>query len=268
MRQVTRCVLMAALLSAFSAAVAGPQEQIDRSRNPSEQALLMPQPKHVKLLVVGDDGAPMSKVAVEHANHIDELTTAPDGTVEFNTSAPYFVLGKPGYESVRLATESTATSRVALHKLPGGEQFRVCFDAELSARAPGWNGIFQVPKSKARKARAEKRDVDYVARVVTIKSRSKRLWVEQGRGPMWGGGIPEDSDVWKATRYREVTYKLGDLPVVDAKEWMPDGKCMRSVGLFTESILYYGLDCESTQPLDDLVDQACAIPDAAKHPIP
>jgi hypothetical protein len=90
------------------------------------------------------------------------------------------------------------------------------------------------------------------------------MWVEQGRGPMWGG-VPEDSRVWTATRYREVTYKLGDLRVSDEKVWLPDGKCERSLGFFSESILYYGLDCQSVQPLDDLVDQACAVPDAPKR---
>ncbi len=256
---------MAAWFSALNAVAACPQEQIDRSRDTLTQALLTPQPKHVNLLVTGDDEVPLPQVRIEYANLKDDKATDPNGKVGFNTSAPYFVLSLPGYESVRLATADAAEYRAVLHKLPGGEQFRACTDAELSARVPGWNGVFQVPKSKGTKATAEKIDVDYYARVVSARSGLKRLWAEQGRGPMWGGKGPEDKDVWKAIRYREVMYKLGDLPVVDAKEWMPDGKCQRSLGMWSESILYYGLDCKSVQPLDDLLDQACVVPDTSKR---
>jgi hypothetical protein len=268
MRQMMCCVLTVACFSAFDAVVACPQEQIDLSRYPYAQALLMPQPKHVNLLVTGDDGVPLSQVRIEHANLKDELVTDPNGKVGFNTSAPYFVISRPGYESVRIATEDATDYRAVLHKLPGGEPFRVCTDVELSARVPGWKGVFQIPKRGAAKASAEKLDVDYVARTVSAKSGSKLLWAEQGRGPMWGGGGPEDSDVWKATRYREVVYKLGDDLVIDAKEWMPDGKCQRSLGLFVESILYYGLKCRSVQPLDDLLDHACGVPDASMRQLP
>lgn len=262
MTRMARCVLTVAWLSALNAVLASPQEQIDRSRDPSAQALLMPQPKHVNLLVLGDDGVPLSQVRIEHANLKDDLVTDSNGKVKFNTSAPYFVLGRPGYESIRLATEDAADYRVVLHKLPGGEQFRVCTEVELSALVPGWKGVFQIPKSVSAKASAEKLDVDYYARAVSAKSGRKLIWAEQGRGPMWGGADPEDADVWKAARIREVTYKLGDSAIIDAKEWMPDGKCQRSLGLFGESILYYDLDCKSVQQLDDLLDHACAVPDA------
>jgi hypothetical protein len=228
----------------------------------------MPQPKHVNLQVTGDDGAPLSHVRIEYANLKDELTTDLNGGVGFDTSAPYFVLGRPGYESLRLATEDAADYRAVLRKLPGGEQFRVCTDAELSARVPGWKGIFQIPRSAAARASDEKLDVDYVARTVSAKSGWKLLWAEQGRGPMWGGEGLGDTEVWKATHYREVVYKLGDFQVIDAKEWMPNGKCQRSLGLFEESILYYGLDCKSVLPLDNLLDRACVVPDAAKRQLP
>ena len=267
MRQMARCMLTAAWFSALNAVVAFPQEQIDRSRDPSTQALLMPHPKHVNLLVTGEDGMPLSQVRVEHANMKDDLATDSNGKVGFNTSAPYFVLSRPGYESLRLATQDAADNRATLHKLPGGEQFRVCTDADLSARVPGWKGVFQIPKSGAAKARSERSDVDYVARAFSAKSGSKLLWAEQGRGPMWGGGGPSDSDVWKATHYKESTYKLRDFTVIDAKEWSPDGKCERSLGVFVESVLYFNLDCQSVQPLDGLMDQVCAVPDAFKQPL-
>jgi hypothetical protein len=267
MRQMVRFALATSWLLVSIAVVARPQEQIDRSRNPSEQGLLLPQPRHVSLLVVGDDGTPLSQVHVEHANLKDDLFTDQNGKVEFNTSAPYFVLSRPGYESVRLATKDTAVYRAALHKLPGGEQLRVCTDAELSARAPGWNGVFQIPQGKETKATTEKFDVDFFSRVISAGSGSKRLWVEQGRGVMWFG-LFEDSDVWKATRYRGVTYKLGDLQIIDAKVWLPNGQCLRSVGFFGESIVYYNLNCDAAQPLDDLIDQACVVPDALKRLLP
>jgi hypothetical protein len=265
---MTRCVLAAAWLFAFHAVVACPQEQIDRSRDRSAQLLLLSQPRHVNLLVTGVDGVPLSRVRVEYSNLKDELATDLNGKVAFNTSAPYFTLGRPGFESLRLATEDAADYRAVLHKLPGGEQFRVCTDAELSARVPGWKGVFQIPRSAAAKASAEKPDVDYVARTVSAKSGSKLLWAEQGRGPMWGGGGPKDTDVWTATHYREVEYKLGGFQVIDAKEWMPNGKCQRSLGLFGESILYYDLDCKSVHPLDNLLDQACVVPDVSKRQFP
>jgi hypothetical protein len=268
MRKVACYLLTAGCITAFNAARASPQEQIDRSRDTLTQALLIPQPKHVSLLVTGDDGVPLSQVRIDHANLKNDLVTGPNGKVGFTTSAPYFVLSRPGYESVRLATKDTADYSAVLHKLSGGEQFRVCTDAELTARVPGWNGIFQVPQSKATKSTTEKVDVDYWFRVVSARSGWKRLWAEQGRGPMWGGGGPEDKDVWKATHYRGVTYTLGDMTVVDAKEWMPDGKCQRSIGMFSESITFYGLNCKSVQPLDDLLDQACMVPDALKRLLP
>lgn len=268
MKQMVRYLLAAACLLAFNFVVASSQEQIDRSqRSPFELALLLPQPKHVSVIVLGENGLPVPDVSVEHANLKNELVTDANGKAEFNTSAPYFVLSKPGYESVRLATEDAEASRVALHQLAKGEQFPVCTNTELSLRAPGWNGIFQLPKIKGTKATVEKYDVDYAYRVVSPQSGRKRLWVEQGRGPMWGG-LPEDSEVWKATRYRGASYKLGDLEISDAKVWLPNGKCVRSMGWFGESIVYYGLNCDATQPLDDLMDKACAIPDASKHLLP
>lgn len=267
---VTSVMPRFAVIGGILALVAGvsvAQEQFDRSKEPAVQVLLLRQPRHVKVLVAGEDGKPLSEVRVEHANLKGDLVTDPDGKVEFSTSAPYFVLGRPGYESVRLATEEATDDRATLRKLPAGEQFRVCSQADLSAKVQGWNGVFQLPKARTAKATTEKLDVDYWARGVAAKSRSKLQWGEQGRGPMWGG-IEEDEEVWGSARYKEITYRLGSLSVIDAKSWLHDGTCQRSVGFWGESILYYGLNCDSVQPLDDLIDQACAIPDASKRLFP
>jgi hypothetical protein len=266
MRHAVQFALAVFCLFAPGAVTAFAQEQVDLSGYPNMRALLLPQPKHVRLLTVGEDGTPLAQVQVEHANLKDELATDSNGKVEFNTSAPYFVLSKPGYEGIRLATVDVADYRAVLHKFPEGPQFKVCTGAEMSARAQGWHGVFQVPKSTGAKVTAEVTEADYVARGIWFRSRPKRLYAEQGRGPMWGG-LPEDSDVWEATRYRGAYWKLGDLQVVDAKAWMPNGKCKRSLGFWGESIRYYDLDCDSAQPVDELIDGTCADPTASKRPL-
>jgi hypothetical protein len=237
------------------------------SNSNPQSLLLLPQPIHVNGQVVGEDGKPIARVRAVHAKLMHEVVTDNDGRIEFNTSAPSFVLQLPGYESAWLQTKDAVGFHVVLHKLPRGASFTTCTAANLAAKIPGWNGIFQIPAVKGVKALAEKSDVDYLARTVQVRSASRTVSLVQGRGTMWGDGNFNDNWFWRAARYHEVVYDFKGpfITIVDAKAEFPDGKCERHLGVFGESMYYYDIDCGVVDPLDKLLDSACLVPNAKAH---
>jgi hypothetical protein len=242
------------------------QSAKDSPQNPP--ALLLPQPQHAEGQVVGEDGNPIAKVRLFHINISDDLITEANGRFSFDTLAPAFVAQRPGFQSVLVRTSDAHNIKIRLRKISGSASFPVCSDAKNSDRAPGWSGVFQIPKTPGAQVSHEVLDVDFWSRAIKLKSQRSPLQATQGRGPMWGGGQPEDESVWRSIRYREQTYDLGGLLLTDAKWWLPNGKCSRDVGVFTESVFYSNVDCGLTEPLDRILDGLCVIPEAAKHLLP
>lgn len=243
------------------------QTSADRTQN---QPLLVPQAVHVRGQIVGDDGNPIPKVRLYHLsaeNRSDDVVTDTNGQFAFETTSPSFVAQRPGFESALIQT-SDSPLRLVLHKSPRGPSFPVCSDPKLSDRAPGWRGVFQVPRAQIIGADNEILNVDYLHRTIRVVSKEKVIELEQGRGPMWGGGDPSDESVWLSVRYSEATYDLDGRLLTDAKGWMADGKCWRTVGVLSESASYRDIDCELARPLDDLLDGMCVLPDASKRLFP
>jgi hypothetical protein len=231
-------------------------------------ALLLTQPQHVTGQVVGEDGNPAAKVRLYHINVRGDLVTGADGRFAFDTSAPTFVVQRPGFKSVFMRTSDASNLRILLRKIPRSARFPTCADANLSDREPGWRGVFQIPQTPDAKVSREVLDVDYFSRTIQVKSGSMSIQAVQGRGSMWGGGEPRDELVWRSIQYSEQTYDLGGRLLTDAKAWLPNGKCWRTVGVPSESVFYSDIDCSLAEPLDRLLDGLCVIPNASKHLFP
>ena len=128
--------------------------------------------------------------------------------------------------------------------------------------------MFQIPKTPEAKVSREVLDVDFLSRTIQMKSQSTLLQAIQGRGPMWGGGEADDESVWRSIQYRERPYDLEGRLLTDTKWWLPNGKCSREVGLFSESVSYSNTDCGFSEPLERILDGLCIIPQASKHLFP
>lgn len=111
-------------------------------------------------------------------------------------------------------------------------------------------------------------DVDYRSRKIKVKTKLSVVQAVQGRGPMWGGGDPEDELVWRSKEYNEVTYDLAGRLLTDARGSLPNGTCWRNVGTFSESVGYSDVNCNLVKPLDDLLDAVCIVPNASGHLFP
>ena len=253
-----------ALFVAAPFGTAGFSQSVDDPRQNST-IFLLSQPRHVEGQVVGEDGNPMAKVRLYHLNLTGDIVTGSDGRFALDTSAPAFVFQRPGFESVLVRTNDVSNVLVVLRKIPKSAAFPVCSPANHSDREPGWSGIFQVPRTPAAKVSREVLDVDFWSRTIHVKSKPTHLQAIQGRGPMWGGAQLEDELVWGSVRYVEQTYDLGGQLLTDAKAWLPNGKCSRTIGVWQESVSYSSVDCSLAEPLDHILDRICAIPGASEH---
>jgi hypothetical protein len=229
---------------------------------------LLPHALRVSGQVVGEDGKPIPNVRFSHLRPFREVVTDSNGEFDLETASPAFVAQQPGFQSTYVKTRELTGLRVVLRKSPRGLLFPVCSNAAMAGRAPGWGGALQVSRAQVIRAGREITDVDYTARSVRVRSAFGKLSVIQGRGLMWGGDGPDDLSVWRSVRYEEITYDLNGRIVTDARGWLADGTCWRSVGTFGESLSYRDVECGRTRPLDDLIDGACAAPDAANRLLP
>ncbi|MGA2651234.1 MAG: carboxypeptidase-like regulatory domain-containing protein [Terracidiphilus sp.] len=242
--------------------------QSPKNLDQNPPSLLLPEPLHVTGQVVGEDGNPIAKVRLYHINLPGDLVTDSNGQFAFDTSAPAFVVQMPGFQSVFVRTSDASSIRILLRRIPRSPSFPVCSKSDLSDRAPGWRGVLQIPNTQNADVSREALDVDYSLRTIRVKSGSVRIQVAQGRGPMWGGGQPEDEQVWRSTRYSEKTYDLGGMLLTDAKGRLPNDRCWREVGVFSESAFYSDIDCSVVEPLDRILDELCVIPGASKNLLP
>lgn len=261
-----RPVILALLVVAPIGAIGSAQPV--KGTQQDSPTLLLPRAQHVAGQVVGEDGNPIAKVRIYHINTPGDLVTDSNGRFSFDTLAPAFVFQRPGFQSAFVRTSGASTLRIVLRKIPRSASFPVCSDAKPSDTAPGWGGVFQIPRTQGAEVSREVLDVDYWSRTIQMKSQSTLLQVIQGRGPMWGGGEPEDESVWRSIRYSEQTYDLEGRLLTDAKWWLPNGKCSREVGVFTESVNYSNIDCGLAEPLDSILDRLCVLPDASKRLFP
>jgi hypothetical protein len=236
-------------------------------RGQDTAALLLPSPVHVIGRVVGEDGKPLAKVRLYHSQQSANFVTDSKGQFQFMTSAPAFVAQKPGFQSVLVHTQNPDEFQIVLHRAQHPE-FPVCSKTALAGRLPGWSGVFQIARSGVVDSTREVLDVDYWSRKISVQSNPTVVFLEEGRGPMWGGGDPRNDAVWRSTQYSEVTYDLEGRLFTDARGSFPDGKCWRELGVFSESVGYSGVDCIQIKPLDDLLDRACVVSDAGSHLFP
>jgi hypothetical protein len=261
-----RPIILALLVVARTETLCFSQAVKDTQQN--TPSFLLPQPQHITGQVIAEDGSPIAKVRLAHIDLPGDWVTDSNGQFAFDTSAPIFVVQKPGFQSVFVRTSDASNLQIILRKIQRSTSFPVCSNAGLSDREPGWGGIFQIPKTEDADVSREVLDVDYWSRTIQVNSRSIPIQAMQGRGSMWGGGEPRDELVWHSIQYSEQTYDLEGHLLTDAKGWLPNGKCWRTVGVFSESVSYSDVDCTLTEPVDRILDGLCVVPDASKHLFP
>ena len=229
------------------------------SQQSKEQApvLLLPKPLHVEGRVVDPDGKAVNNVIFLYTNRSGIVESDSNGKFQFDSSAPSFVAEKIGFESTLVRNGGSVHIRVVLRKLPPGTSFPVCSETDFAKRARGWRGVLQIPKEGIKKSYRERLNTDYWSRSVRIKSDSTTVFAYQGRGPLWGGEMPDEETIWGAARYRGKSYDFDGWSIADAKVWLQNGSCSRIIGTFRESVFYEKVACGLVKPLDDLLDKVC-----------
>jgi hypothetical protein len=83
-----------------------------------------------------------------------------------------------------------------------------------------------------------------------------------GSGPLWGGGMPNDEEVWQSVAYEEVRYEFGGFAVTDSRGQFENGDRWRYLGKFGETASYSGVDEATAKILDRFLDGACLKPES------
>jgi hypothetical protein len=164
----------------------------------------------------------------------DEPRTDAEGQFQVTTTSPAIVIRKPGYESRRLRLTGDAQVQITLQRIKPST-------CKLRVR----------PRVKTKDAN----DVDYTATWRYVETEDGPKGIISGSGPTYSFGAPDDNRVWMSLDYFEVMYENG---VIDARGHSADGKYWRSQTSFGAAAQYFGVDQETAEILDCLMDPAAA----------
>jgi hypothetical protein len=223
---------------------------------PRETALLLHETQHVSGVVSDSSGRPISGASIQHLGRtILDGTTDSTGHFEFSTQVPAFVIRKNDYESAFVRTENAHSIQITLKQSEA--RIPACSSKNVCTSVSGWGTVFCFPSIKGVTVSEQTNDIDYGNRIYSVKSEHGRQGMRHGGGPMWGGGLPFDEDVWSSVEYSEKTYQYGTGVITDAKGKSASGKYWRSIGRFGESATYHAADKESAALLDRVIDGMC-----------
>jgi len=193
--------------------------------------------------VIDASGKPIKNARIDHTGKIvvvslgvepspDETRTNADGRFKVTTVAPAIVIRTPGYESQRVRIADDADIQITLQRIKSASRCKQ----------------FPPPAVKTKQSN----DVDYAATWFYIETKDGKKGIISGSGPSYSFGAPSDSDVWTSVEYFEMMDETG---VIDAAGHSSDGKYWRSRSIFGASAQYYGVNRETADQLDCVMDR-------------
>jgi hypothetical protein len=215
-------------------------------------------------VVVDSEGNPVANAGIDHSNRRELHQTDSNGRFELDTRAPILVVRKVGFRSEAVRTQSGPEVRVVLRKLSQGRTLPICSNTRKYEDIKGWTSSLRFPRISGVKVSRQGRDVDYGFRNYYIESKRGHKGIMHGSGPMWGSGIPVDSDVWQSVKYEEDVFEAGGMTVFDGRGQMANGDHWRSLGKVFESASYRDVDEETAKTLDKVLDGTCFEPATPK----
>jgi hypothetical protein len=162
----------------------------------------------------------------------DETRTNADGRFQVTTESRAIVIRTPGYESQRVHLAGDAEIQITLQRIKSASRCKQ----------------FPPPAVKTKKSN----DVDYAATWFYIETKDGKKGIIRGSGPSYSFGAPSDSDVWTSVEYFETMDETG---VIDAAGHSSDGKYWRLRSIFGAAAQYYGVNRETAEQLDCVMDR-------------
>ena len=203
-------------------------------------------------------GEPIVNAQIDHSgDRLKAHATNIEGEFTLDATGPFLVIRKPGYNSQRIKASGGSGIRVVLSPSKGGGAFPVCTGKAACETLNGWGSEFCLAHVPGVVYREQGNDIDNGTRFYFVKTDVGNRGVRHGAGPMWGGGLPFDSEVWQSVEYEERTFTGGRVQITDARGRTGDGKYWRKLGRFGESADYEGVDEATAHILDRVLDGAC-----------
>lgn len=153
--------------------------------------------------------------------------------------------------------KNAADLRITLRRLDNTRPFPTCTATESYVGIDGWGASFRFPKVEGVKVSKQGQDIDYGARSYYVETKKGPRGIRHGSGPLWGLGMPFDSDVWRSVKYEETSYDFGRQTIVDARGQWRNGQRWRYLGKLGESAAYSDVDDATSKILDKVMDGAC-----------
>ena len=193
-------------------------------------------------IVTDESGRPVAGARLDHLGEVvvvgppsyndpNQRQTDREGHFEVITGKPAFVIRKPGYESQRILVNADQEVKVTLRAL----------------KTPSCT-INPKPKAKTKDAS----DIDYQATWMYIETPHGPMGILSGHGYAYSFGAPLDDRVWRSSEYFEVMYPDR---VIDARGREANGEYWRSQTWFGAATHYSGMDRETAEKLDCLMDR-------------
>jgi hypothetical protein len=219
--------------------------------------MLLPAELSLTGSVVDEDGKPVAGATIEHSVVYPPLafrTGVSDqlGNFAIHTRAPFVVIRKPGYRSVRIAVGSQLPYRVTL--APGRGLPQAC--SQAACRSPLLKGRLCLTNLPGVDVGKEILDADHRRQGFFLVGSDDKAMIH-GVGPTWSFGAPGNEEVWGSAEYEETTYDLQGVRLIDARGKMVDGKYWRYVGMPRESVSYDGLSAGEAAIFDQMLDKMC-----------
>jgi hypothetical protein len=201
---------------------------------------------NVEGTVIDASGRPLENARIDHLGKMvvvvatdlpinpspDEVRTDGEGRFRVTTSAPAFVVRKPGYESERIRVSGDAQLSIILRPLTSASRGKLSPPPAFKTEAAN--------------------DVDYAATWYYIETKFGRQGIVSGSGPTYSFGAPRDRDVWTSAEYSEFMYESG---VIDADGHSADGKYWRIKSIFGSAAQYFNQNHDTAEQLDCVMDR-------------
>ena len=222
--------------------------------------LLLPASRHITGIVIDQDGKTVAEARIGSTDDHQVHATDSNGRFEIDTRAPAVVVRKTGFRSARISTQDTSEFTAKLEKVRS--TIRTCSDEKRYVGLESFKTNMHLPTLRFPRLRSvhiskQGHDVDYVDRYYYVETAGgKKFGITHGVGPNWTSG-PDARDIWQSTAFDEVTFKAGDVMVIDSRGQFPDGTRWRYVGTFSESAAYRRADEATRRVLDEVLDGFC-----------
>ncbi|MCL4842270.1 MAG: hypothetical protein KJZ79_10535 [Bryobacteraceae bacterium] len=214
-------------------------------------------------VIFDQDGNPLAGARIEHTGARYALTMPLAGShFEIRHSAPWIVVRKPGYVSVRVRGSNSSDLHITLKKLEPTDVLPTCAAATLTVANLYGGARFRFPIINGLKMNRQKPEAGNNVRGYWFQRGRNPAIIIHGTGHAWSWGIPLDDDVWQSVEYSERVFveDNNSLGVLEARGKSPEGRYWRYFGKLNESVVYRDADKRTAEELDRFLDGICLEP--------